>query len=378
MTIEIKTLTPIWTGDVNGKCTQIRETGITGSMRWWYEAIIRGLGGYVCDPASPDGNTKKTKTCKFNDNKFRRSLDSGKYIEDALDEQMCQVCQLFGCTGWKKRFNLSIRKDKTEPAWDGDITLNVRPPQRKHGWYLPSGRTGSFTIKIQGDPSVIGSLASLFLFLESYGALGAKSQLGYGFFKIINRPEVQEYAIPWSLTDNKDQSGLPDLSHWLFFEYRFQPTRDDWWSRIEGLQRLMGDRQTANILSQLAEQGMIPVSPVLKNQWRFEKWDVQFPAKRWLMGISKGDNRIRSKIATSWAYRDGNVWVVRGWGWLPEQEERGTNFVQNYHQEIDLFEKILKDGAIWKKALNLNSVSVLEPQVVRLTKKEEVIKFLER
>ncbi|RLG29077.1 type III-B CRISPR module RAMP protein Cmr1, partial [Methanosarcinales archaeon] len=43
-TIGIRTLTPIWTGDADGKCTEIKETGIIGSMRWWYEAIVRGLG----------------------------------------------------------------------------------------------------------------------------------------------------------------------------------------------------------------------------------------------------------------------------------------------------------------------------------------------
>ncbi|WP_394296503.1 hypothetical protein [Methanobacterium formicicum] len=23
-----------------------------GSLRWWYESIVRGLSGYACDPAS--------------------------------------------------------------------------------------------------------------------------------------------------------------------------------------------------------------------------------------------------------------------------------------------------------------------------------------
>ena len=45
MSIKIKTLTPIWTGGVNGECDILHETGIIGSMRWWYEAIVRGMGG---------------------------------------------------------------------------------------------------------------------------------------------------------------------------------------------------------------------------------------------------------------------------------------------------------------------------------------------
>ena len=41
LNITLKTLTPLWTGGVNGKVDRIHETGIIGSLRWWYEAIMR-------------------------------------------------------------------------------------------------------------------------------------------------------------------------------------------------------------------------------------------------------------------------------------------------------------------------------------------------
>lgn len=47
MQIKIQTLTPLWTGGVDGKMDRIHETGIIGSMRWWYEAIVRDWGGHV-------------------------------------------------------------------------------------------------------------------------------------------------------------------------------------------------------------------------------------------------------------------------------------------------------------------------------------------
>ncbi len=46
--LELKTLTPLWTGGI-GTMDRIHETSIIGSLRWWYEAIVRGLGGNVCD-----------------------------------------------------------------------------------------------------------------------------------------------------------------------------------------------------------------------------------------------------------------------------------------------------------------------------------------
>ena len=51
---------------------------------WWYEALIRSLGGSACDP---------TKT-KCN------------------QEAHCVVCELFGCTGWSRKFRLIIERKK--------------------------------------------------------------------------------------------------------------------------------------------------------------------------------------------------------------------------------------------------------------------------
>ena len=45
--IKIKTLMSISTGGVEGKCDRLHETGIIGYLRWWYEAIVGGLGGYA-------------------------------------------------------------------------------------------------------------------------------------------------------------------------------------------------------------------------------------------------------------------------------------------------------------------------------------------
>ncbi len=61
--MELKTLTPLWTGGVEGKVDRIHETGLLGSMRWWYEVLVRGLGGEVCDPGSDD----KDNNCGFNE-----------------------------------------------------------------------------------------------------------------------------------------------------------------------------------------------------------------------------------------------------------------------------------------------------------------------
>lgn len=83
MEITLKTITPIWTGGMDQTCDRLHETGLLGSLRWWYEALVRGLGGYACDPTSED-------RCPDKDGKH------------------CVACELFGCTGWARKFRLAV------------------------------------------------------------------------------------------------------------------------------------------------------------------------------------------------------------------------------------------------------------------------------
>lgn len=75
-----KALTPLWTGDANGKKELLIPTGLLGSIRWWFEVVARGLGGQPCDPS-------KTK---------------------CIDRKHCVACELFGCTGWARKFRLDV------------------------------------------------------------------------------------------------------------------------------------------------------------------------------------------------------------------------------------------------------------------------------
>lgn len=83
MDITIQTLTPLWTGGVEtGKVDRLHETGILGSMRWWMEALVRGLGGNACDPTG--------QHCVY---------DTAK-----PDNGICDVCRVFGTTGWRRPY----------------------------------------------------------------------------------------------------------------------------------------------------------------------------------------------------------------------------------------------------------------------------------
>ncbi|GBD27787.1 hypothetical protein HRbin30_03143 [bacterium HR30] len=85
-----KALTPIWTGDADRKSDRLIPTGLMGSLRWWFEVLVRGLGGKACDPTSP-------ARCPHPDVK-----------EPTKPGHHCVVCELFGCTGWARKFRMMV------------------------------------------------------------------------------------------------------------------------------------------------------------------------------------------------------------------------------------------------------------------------------
>lgn len=134
--VRLKTLTPIWTGGVDGTMDRIHETGILGSLRWWYEAIVRGLGGWACDPSQSELELTSSHL-----NQYKHARQEGK--------DWCDVCKVFGTTGWKKRFKLEIVDDQTEPIWKPeDRMLNIRPPKSHQRMVFACWQNGHFHTKI--------------------------------------------------------------------------------------------------------------------------------------------------------------------------------------------------------------------------------------
>lgn len=205
--INIKTLTPIWTGDAEGKCREIKETSIIGGMRWWYETIVRGLEGYACDPTK--------ESCKFDTKNYEKALREGKGIENALEaglKEICPACYLFGCTGWKRQFQLQIENTPT-------TQLHFRTPVIMNKNWLKKIFGGEsenidnlnvfygnlkFRFVFRGNDTdfVYSQLLMLFQFISKYGSLGAKPQHGFGQVEILDAK---------SATDDSLNAGLKIL-----------------------------------------------------------------------------------------------------------------------------------------------------------------------
>jgi CRISPR-associated protein Cmr1 len=126
--------TDIWTGDHAGKPDRLITTGLLGSIRWWCEVIVRGLGGSGCDPS----NTQ----ARCPDRQGRR----------------CVVCELFGCTSWARKFRFDVldangRAQQQQIKKGGAFSLAFTPlrPIRSEEWTLLDA-----TIRLIADYAAIG------------------------------------------------------------------------------------------------------------------------------------------------------------------------------------------------------------------------------
>jgi CRISPR-associated protein Cmr1 len=191
---------PIWTGDADGNGGRTITTGLLGSIRWWFEVVVRGMGGSACDPAESDG----------------RCPDK--------NDKHCVVCELFGCTGRARKFRFDVLDEAGEVKRDQikkDETFRFRftplRPIRDEEWALLD-----LTLRLIAD----------------YGAIGGKTVLkpsdekdpekelhhqDYGLIAMAKSPDsppmsrqvLQRYlASGWRSVDHGDFSWASLQSFW--------------------------------------------------------------------------------------------------------------------------------------------------------------------
>lgn len=163
----IRAVTEIWTGDAKRQNARLRETSFIGSMRWWYEALVRGFGGYACGALNGG--------CGYDpESKVPRQ------------GQICAACELFGCTGWSRKFRLrlcdaggKLLGGQVAPGEEFVIQLVwLRDPLPEELWLL------SKSLEIA---SRYGSICGRNTLKPQSSAIAGKD---YGLIEVIKAPEV--------------------------------------------------------------------------------------------------------------------------------------------------------------------------------------------
>ncbi len=208
MEYKLKALTDIWTGGVErNDNSKLHITGIKGSIRWWYEALIRGLGGYACDPTN-DG-------CNLDLEKFKIYIGNGKdeqKVLEALNLQICPACQMFGCTNWGSKFVLRIEKSV--------ITSQIK---KSNPFTLEFIERKRFTLV---EKKLINATIKL---IVEYGAIGGKIVLkpsdhnclenhhsDYGLLSYQNGPIKANSLDKFTSRIKENEPDWPDLRNFWF------------------------------------------------------------------------------------------------------------------------------------------------------------------
>jgi CRISPR-associated protein Cmr1 len=302
------------------------------------------------------------------------------YDTSKSNNGLCDVCQVFGATGWRRRFQLSVSA-QGELAWAGERPLNIRPAGRTRGWFLHPGWLGTLKLNLTGEFSSAARIRALLRLLETQGSLGARPQLGYGYFRVIESEQTME-GFYWETIGEKVIGELPDLRTFTFFKLRFRPKGISWWRSVPGLRELRSQQDSWTLLERLAQRGMMPTAPALKNHLRFETPWSSVTLPHWLFGTLRRDERMRSKVALSWAYRleNSDEWEMRGWVFLPQD---ATGRVAR-NEVVDILKRKLEQPQEWLRAIGLQAADYKSASVTffpssapwQLHTSQEVVAFL--
>lgn len=394
MQITLKTLTPLWTGGIDQTADRLHETGLLGSLRWWYEALVRGLGGYACDPTGED-------RCEYDPKK-----------PDPPEKQLCAACYLFGCTGWARKFRLTVSPDGKTLLDDkqnilipsGRVHQTRDEKQRAGGWFVFSeSRVGEIAFELlplrDADLRPIHTILSL---IDRHASLGPKGASGYGVIRAGDMVPDLGWTERFDNQQPSRTNSLPDFRDFFFARFQFQELGDnpEWWQQIEGVQQAVNGklkngsspsplRQAQQKLQQIQTQGVLPIAPAIRNWLRYQWQHGLSPAgthfvfgeaqavcpkcyqpgfrpdnkepdeKYWCpncrSAFDKGSEipTTASKIYVSYAYRiENGTWEFRIWGWLPCKAE-----IMERDKFLSSLKTALQGREIWQFMLGQNGIA---------------------
>jgi CRISPR-associated protein Cmr1 len=231
ITVKFETITPLYIGDAWQNCKEIKPSSIMGSLRFWFEVLCY-FNGIINDDYF-DKNGKPTETLNYKEfiEKLEEKIENkqdgdecgiNQLVDETLDELSISLpSRIFGCTGWKGKirikkieaiedycfgnklnlpYAIGIKKDNENNyntiEWKtvGKYSRFIGKKYNKNNynfkdwsvWYFPTKYYfGEFEVIFETDEitkDVV--LIPLLNFVEKYGYIGGKWNIGYGRVKI--------------------------------------------------------------------------------------------------------------------------------------------------------------------------------------------------
>jgi len=314
LTIKLQTLTPLWTGAADRSCESLKLTGLLGSLRWWFEVLVRGMEYYACDSTS--------------ENKCKNEI---KHPEDLyrFPNQVCPACFLFGATGWRKRFTVTLNSSFIRPYSD---KIKVKIGEKSKEWHYYPGLIGTATLTFYFksyepfNEYLKSTLKILLTLIQNYGMLGAKTALGYGVVSFIDlySSNLQD---DWNKFNSflncfknfkhkNNDKVIPTLNDMFFAKFKI--TNNDIATSLNKIEKFF-ETDTQSDLNALKNSNWIFISPFVRKKIRkiFNKKEE----RHFLMGKVSRDYTTFSAIQVSHGYinPESEDLEFKINGWLPEE-----------------------------------------------------------
>lgn len=410
---QLQTRTPIWTGDAKNECRRLHETGLIGSLRWWLEVVVRGLGGRACDPTAKGKGGPNQNACSFDSERYARARRNEQGQRSAAAEAgLCPACQIFGATGWRKIFRLELVEDS---AFTGNsiICFQVSKDQ-KRATYLPGGFYSSHIaarLVFDRDPLTLKQALGLtpedlteaiklaLCLISEWGGLAAKTQQGYGVVD-IDCGNVDVAKAIWVLEAiggaDKPPQELPCLDDFFFTKIRFRLSGVRELTHLQSLYTGLDFRRVNNWFGQTLRWEVFPVAPVVRyylrdlfrsyhndaftryqmmgvvstiyhssdggkvtennKRWRCEVCGEEWKGKELPRADVTKLERQRSRIHVSQAYildHRERLYEMRVWGEIPKALANRDKVVQSIKEWLG------KDGELWARMPKLKVQNVI-------------------
>ncbi|NPV43357.1 MAG: type III-B CRISPR module RAMP protein Cmr1 [Firmicutes bacterium] len=205
--IVLKTVTPLWTGDAWTECKEIKPQSFLGALRFWFEVYCYAVGIKVGDYKTEKINAKEI--AEEVEGLVKRGIPVRQARRKALSRKISLPSQIFGCNGYKGLFNVKINStDVSNPLKIPEVIYKKRSEKNEwqtcersefksiretegnkiHSWFfgLPyfwGEACIEFTVEEEGILQKV--LYPLLNFIQKYGLIGGKNNLGYGRVKFF-------------------------------------------------------------------------------------------------------------------------------------------------------------------------------------------------
>ena len=193
--ITIETITPVWTGDAFQQCKSLKPQSILGSLRVWLEVLC-----YVAGKLDKDSRKEKLDqeeflkelNCLLEEQKEFSIIYAKRKVLEKLGISI--PSQVFGCSGWEGFMKIikieKFSKDRfNNPLKFPSYIYRDKNNNSSSRWKLGIPYFwGKCKISLELADKKVGEdiIYPLLNFIQKYGFIGGKNNLGYGRVKFAS------------------------------------------------------------------------------------------------------------------------------------------------------------------------------------------------